>query len=149
MPLATIAKIFAAAFAVSALTLLSLGISTLYWPTATATVESSETARVTLFGYGTRGAKRNTDLDVEVTRYTFSTNGQNYTGSLACFCLPLGWKEQVSAGSPHVIAYFSRNPRWSVMFPGPDILSICALAAISLMFYLGSRSLAQLFGVDV
>jgi hypothetical protein len=130
-----------------ALTLFGLGVFSLSWPRTMGIVGRSETQRVVLQSYGTKAAHGSTTLDVEETEYSYSVGGQQYSNSQICFCLPLGWKNHVAGGSTIEISYFRKNPRWSVLYPGPDLLSIGSLLVASALTFLGGKAAVRVFDV--
>jgi hypothetical protein len=149
MRIASVANLIAATLVTCATALFAIGVLSTYWPKTSAVVENSDTERVTLYGYGTRGAIRATNLDVEVASYSYSVGGRSYVGSLVCFCLPLGWKTQVAPGAPATVSFFAPRPQWSVLNPGPDVFSTVALVALALLSSIGGRAINQTFGGDV
>jgi len=148
MRFSTIVRLTSAAFALIAIVLLSIGISTLYWPKTKATIETSESERITLHGYNSRHVTNSTDLDLQVARYTYSVNGIEYKNSQICFCLPLGWKNQEQIGDNATVSYLSARPEWSVLRPGPDLLAVLILLSAALLIYLGEESLLKVLGID-
>lgn len=142
-------RLVSASFALAAIALLSIGVSTLYWPTTNAMVETSRSERITLHGYNVRRSAINrTDLDIKIARYTYSVKGVTFQSSQICFCLPLGTKNLVPIGGDSTVSYLAADPRWSVLAPGPDIFTALVLLGVSLLIYLGEESLLKLLGID-
>jgi hypothetical protein len=147
MKFSTVMRLVSAAIALAAIALLAIGVSTLYWPKTSATVEASQIERVTLHAYSTKGFNR-TDLHLQKARYTYLVNGIKHQNSQICFCVPLGARNLVPIGREATVSYSSAMPEWSVLLPGPDIFTVLILLLTALLLYLGEKSLLKLLGLD-
>ncbi len=141
------AKSASAIFALGAILLFSLGAFSLNWPKVNATVESSETQLVTIVGYGMRGSRGIQNLDVEHIEYSYTVGGLKYVNSQVCYCLPLGWKHQASSGDKIDVSYLLKRPQWSVLEPGPDMMSVAALLALSILSILCGNAVVKVLDV--
>lgn len=136
-----------AAFAAACLVV--AGVASTAWPKASARITLHESSRVAFHSYRTPRAAKSSAFSVERSDYLYEVDGVTYRNHAICFCLALGSPAAHFDKPPRVVAYLRSDPRISVLFPGPDLVSVSLLLLLSAALFVAGRALdAHLAGTS-
>ena len=114
---------------------LSVGISTLFWPTVQGQVKENIFNKVKGEGYQTaRYVKIGGSFTEQKVTYQYRFEGASYTSTLICICIPVAVIEPMKFNETIKVYVFPLAPQISVMHAGPDLWLVVLLGLAAFSF---------------
>lgn len=130
-----------------ALTLV-LSIYTFFWPATSGEILSDRIAIHSRESYpSARGAGFSGSVNEQQITYRYQYQGNSYTGSRICFCLPFAVYEQKKIGSNIDVRVMPNFPSISVLRAMIDMGLLATIAVVSFAFGYLYKIIAQRFNI--